>query len=97
MIREGKLLGLSANPSATTNVLYLGDGVTFEKGDKVYVILTDTVNKKPIPSCPQTIDVVPDYKPTQPSNAPAKKMIQNQHMVIQKGEALYDIYGQRIQ
>ena len=97
VIREGRLLDLSANQSATTNVLYLGDGVTFEKGDILYVILTDTVNKKPIPSCPQTINVVPDYKPTQPSNAPAKKMIQNQHMVIKKGEALYDIYGQRIQ
>ena len=80
---------------ATEPVLYLGDGVTFTIGDVVYVVLTD-VNDVTIPSCPQTITNVPDYTKPDTENAPARKKLINNHFVIEKGDGIYDIYGQRV-
>lgn len=78
-----------------TPVLYLGDGITFEVGDEVYVVLTES-GSEPIPSCSQTIETVPIYT-DQPSSAPAQKVIRNQRIVVLKDGKLYDMYGQRIE
>ena len=74
--------------------VYHVDG-TFEKGDEVYVVLTNKEGES-IPSCPQTIPNVPDFNP-QPNAAPAEKLMLNSRIVIRKGETLYDIYGQRVE
>lgn len=74
-------------------VLYLGEDVTFEVGDEVYVELTD-MSGMTIRSCAQNIDHVPNYKDGQ--NAPARKVIQNQRMIILREGQAYDIYGQKV-
>ena len=79
---------------ATDNVLYLGDGVTFEIGDQVYVELTN-LSGMTLPSCPLTIYSVPDYE-VHTDNAPARKTLQNNRFVIIKGDDTYDIYGQKV-
>lgn len=80
---------------ATSSILYLGQGVTFESGDIVYVMLTDK-DGMVLPSCSQVIEDVKDFNP-EPQNAPAYKELINRSIVIQKGEHSYNIYGQRIQ
>lgn len=80
---------------ATGSILYLGQGVTFNEGDVVYVELTDK-NGLTLPSCPQELHNIPDYT-QQPNNAPAHKVIQNQKIVILRDEKTYNIYGQRVQ
>ena len=79
---------------ATSSVLYLGDGVTFEIGDQVYVELTN-LSGMTLPSCPLTIYSVPDYE-VHTDNAPARKTLQNNRFVIIKGDDTYDIYGQKV-
>ena len=79
---------------ATSSVLYLGDGVTFEIGDQVYVELTN-LSGMTLPSCPLTIYSVPDYE-VHTDNAPARKTLQNNRFVIIKGDDVYDIYGQKV-
>ncbi len=79
---------------ATSSILYLGQGVTFESGDIVYVMLTDK-DGMVLPSCSQVIEDVKDFNP-EPQNAPAYKELINRSIVIQKGEHSYNIYGQRI-
>ena len=79
---------------ATSSILYLGHGVTFESGDVVYVLLTDK-DGMVLPSCSQVIEDVKDFNP-QPQNAPASKHLIDRKIVIQKGEHSYNIYGQRI-
>jgi len=79
---------------ATSSVLYLGDGVTFEIGDQVYVELTN-LSGLTLPSCPLTIYSVPDYE-VHTDNAPARKTLQNNRFVIIKGDDTYDIYGQKV-
>ena len=79
---------------ATSSILYLGQGVTFESGDVVYVLLTDK-DGMVLPSCSQVIEDVKDFNP-QPQNAPASKHLIDRKIVIQKGEHSYNIYGQRI-
>lgn len=79
---------------ATSSILYLGQGVTFESGDVVYVLLTDK-DGMVLPSCSQVIEDVKDFNP-QPQNAPASKHLIDRSIVIQKGEHSYNIYGQRI-
>lgn len=80
---------------ATGSILYLGQGVTFNEGDVVYVELTDK-NGLTLPSCPQELHNIPDYTQL-PNNAPAHKVIQNQKIVIMRDEKTYNIYGQRVQ
>lgn len=80
---------------ATESVLYLGQNVTFEYGDTVYVVLTDK-DGMTLPSCEQILKDIPDFNP-QEEAAPARKMIINRKFVIRKGDDMYDIYGQRIQ
>ncbi len=80
---------------ATESVLYLGDGVTFEIGDEVHVALIDK-NGVRIPSCGQTITSVPDYNKPDQQQAPARKMIINNKIVIQREDQTYDIYGQKV-
>ena len=80
-------------PGATEAVYHTDSA--FNYNDIYYVELT-TPDGVTIPSCAQHIESVPDYTP-QPAPAPAKKMIMNRQMVIQRGEEIYDIYGQRIQ
>ena len=80
---------------ATESVLYLGDGVTFEIGDEVHVALIDK-NGVRIPSCGQTITSVPDYNIPDQQQAPARKMIINNKIVIQREDQTYDIYGQKV-
>ena len=84
---------MAAGPEAS--ILYLGQGVTFESGDIVYVMLTDK-DGMVLPSCPQVITNVKDFNP-QPQNAPARKQLIDSRIVIKKGEQSYNIYGQRIQ
>ena len=79
---------------ATSSVLYLGDGVTFEIGDQVYVELTN-LSGMTLPSCPLTIYSVPDYE-VHTDNVPARKTLQNNRFVIIKGDDTYDIYGQKV-
>ena len=79
---------------ATESILYLGQGVTFNKGDVVYVELTDK-NGMTLPSCSQTLINIPDY--SSQSNSPARKLIQNSHIVILRDEKTYNVYGQRVQ
>ena len=79
---------------ATSSVLYLGDGVTFEIGDQVYVELTN-FSGLTLPSCPLTIYSVPDYE-VHTDNVPARKTLQNNRFVIIKGDDTYDIYGQKV-
>ena len=76
-------------------VVYLGDGVTFEIGDEVYVILTNSNGT--LPSCTYRIEDAPDYTPADKSQAPARKLLIDNHFVIQKGNDIYDIYGQKVQ
>lgn len=84
---------MAAGPEAS--ILYLGQGVTFESGDIVYVVLTDK-DGMTLPSCQQVITNVKDFNP-QPQNAPASKHLIDRRIVIKKGEQSYNIYGQRIQ
>ncbi len=83
---------MAAGPEVS--ILYLGQGVTFESGDVVYVVLTDK-DGMTLPSCPQVITNVKDFNP-QPQNAPATKQLIDRRIVIKKGEQSYNIYGQRI-
>ena len=72
---------------------------SFVIGDEYFVMLTNDKNVT-LPSCPQTIQTnTIDQKPqsSQSQPAPAQKLIINRRMVIQKGDMMYDIYGQRIQ
>ena len=84
---------MAAGPEVS--ILYLGQGVTFESGDIVYVVLTDK-DGMTLPSCQQVITDVKDFNP-QPQNAPASKHLIDRRIVIKKGEQSYNIYGQRIQ
>lgn len=84
---------MAAGPEAS--ILYLGQGVTFESGDIVYVVLTDK-DGMTLPSCSQVIEDVKDFNP-EPQNAPASKHLIDRRIVIKKGEQSYNIYGQRIQ
>lgn len=84
---------MAAGPEAS--ILYLGQGVTFESGDVVYIVLTDK-DGMTLPSCPQVITNVKDFNPQQ-QNAPARKQLIDSRIVIKKGEQSYNIYGQRIQ
>ena len=79
------------------SVLYLGQNITFENGDSVYVVLTD-VRGVTLPSCPQWLREIPDYNLEEegPSQAPARKMLINGQFIIRRDDADYDIYGQRV-
>ena len=59
-----------------------------------YVVLTDK-NGMTLPSCSQTVaarTVVPN------ANAmPAQKLLRNQQIYIQVGDAIYDLFGQKVQ
>lgn len=83
---------MAAGPEVS--ILYLGQGVTFQSGDIVYVVLTDK-DGMTLPSCQQVITNVKDFNP-QPQNAPATKQLIDRRIVIKKGEQSYNIYGQRI-
>lgn len=83
---------MAAGPEVS--ILYLGQGVTFQSGDVVYVVLTDK-DGMTLPSCQQVITNVKDFNP-QPQNAPATKQLIDRRIVIKKGEQSYNIYGQRI-
>lgn len=67
----------------------------FTLGDVYYVVLMDK-NGLELPSCPQTIEDVPDYNPTQ-EQAPASKHLINRQIVIRKGDQSFNVFGQRIQ
>ncbi|MGN0226851.1 MAG: PKD domain-containing protein [Paludibacteraceae bacterium] len=75
---------------ATESVYHL-DGI-FAVNDEVYVVLTDNEGMQ-LPSCPITIETVPDFN----SQAAVQKRLVNQQMVIQHGNRIYNLYGQRIQ
>ena len=80
---------------ATEPVLYLGDGVTFDIGDDVYVELTN-LSGQTLPSCSQKINTVPDYTATEMDKAQVRKILINNHFVIMRGNGTYDIYGQKV-
>ena len=67
----------------------------FQPNDEVYVILTEQ-NGLRLPSCTQVLTEIPDYEPTS-NQAPAQKKLLHQRIVIQIGDATYDIYGQRVE
>jgi hypothetical protein len=88
---------LVAGPEVS--VLYLGQGITFEEGDEVYVKLTEKTGAIPVlPSCRVLIEDVPNYDTTPDKNqAPATKRLVNRQIVINKGDKTYNIYGQLVQ
>ena len=90
LIRDGKdeIIGTDAS------ILYLGQGIPFENGDIVYVVLTDN-NGMTLPSCTQTLLEIPDYNLEDTAPAPARKLIINHQFIIRKGDVDYNIYGQR--
>lgn len=65
----------------------------FTLGDEYFVLLTDKSGLT-LPSCSQTINDVPDLN--QRNATPAKKVVSNQHMYIEREGQTYTIYGQRI-
>ena len=80
---------------ANSSIYYLGQGNTFNEGDVVYVLLTDK-DGLVLPSCPQTLTDIQDYNPEPEEPAQAHKKIVNRRFVIQRGEEIYDIYGQKV-
>lgn len=76
---------------ATESVYH--DPNPFTAGDEYYVVLTDK-NGASLPSCPQTIENVPDFTP-QENGAPAKVLI-NQRMYIILDNQMYDMFGQKV-
>ena len=81
-----------AVPNATNSVYHAE--TPFQAGDIVYVLLTDN-NGQSLPSCPLVITRVPDLEPQQ-QHAPARKLILDQHMFIDRAGTIYDIYGQKV-
>lgn len=81
-----------AMPNATNSVYHAE--TPFQAGDIVYVLLTDN-NGQSLPSCPLVITSVPDLEPQQ-QHAPARKLILDQHMFIDRAGTIYDIYGQKV-
>ena len=80
---------------ANSSIYYLGQGNTFNEGDVVYVLLTDK-DGLVLPSCPQTLTDIQDYNPEPEEPAQAHKKIVDRRFVIQRGEDIYDIYGQKV-
>lgn len=81
---------------ATESILYLGQGVAFDEGDEVFVLLTDK-DGMILPSCSQILTDIQDYNPEEEEPAQAQKKIVDRRFVIQKGDDIYDIYGQKVQ
>ena len=79
---------------ATSSILYLGEGIPFNVGDVVYVVLTDKSGMV-LPSCPQILTDIPDLD-GDANQAPAQKVLINSKFLILKGDMTYDIYGQRV-
>lgn len=80
---------------ATSSILYLGEGISFNEGDIVYVVLTDKSGMV-LPSCAQIIEKLPPLEDNT-NNAPAQKVLINKKFRIIKGDMTFDIYGQRVQ
>ena len=80
---------------ATSSILYLGEGISFNEGDIVYVVLTDKSGMV-LPSCAQIIEKLPPLDDNT-NNAPAQKVLINNKFRIIKGDMTFDIYGQRVQ
>ena len=80
---------------ATSSILYLGEGISFNEGDIVYVVLTDKSGMV-LPSCAQIIEKLPPLEDNT-NNAPAQKVLINNKFRIIKGDMTFDIYGQRVQ
>ena len=59
-----------------------------------FVMLTD-MNDMTLPSCSQTV-VARDITSQPTEEAPAKKVMYNNHICISIGDTLYDIYGQKV-
>lgn len=78
---------------ATESVCHI-DGM-FAANDVVYVVLTDNEGLQ-LPSCPITIETVPDFN-AQSNQMPAEKIIIDNRMVIRQGTSIFNIYGQRVQ
>ena len=78
-----------------SSILYLGEGIPFNIGDVVFVVLTDKSGMV-LPSCSQTIENLPDLDGTA-NKAPAKKVLIKDKFRIIRDEITYDIYGQRVQ
>ena len=80
-------------PGATESVCHIDE--SFAVNDAVYVVLTDKQGLA-LPSCPQTIETVPDFN-AQSNQMPAEKIIIDNRMVIRQGTSIFNIYGQRVQ
>jgi hypothetical protein len=76
---------------ATQSIYHTAEPFTL--GDEYFVLLTDKSGLT-LPSCSQTINDVPDLN--QRNAMPAKKVVSNQHMYIEREGQTYTIYGQRI-
>ena len=80
-----------------SSILYLGEGIPFNEGDIVYVVLTDKSGMV-LPSCAQTLkDIDPNMGNGVSNQAPAKKVLINDKFRIIKDNMTFDIYGQRVQ
>lgn len=87
---------IDAIVGANASVYYNGD--PFLENDIVYVRLKETTKNYMLPSCSQTITVVPDFTPEEQQQAPAaQKRLVNNRMVIIKDDCTYNMYGQRVQ
>ena len=87
---------IDAIVGANASVYYNGD--PFLENDTVYVRLKETTKNYMLPSCSQTITVVPDFTPEEQQQAPAaQKRLVNNRMVIIKDDCTYNMYGQRVQ
>jgi hypothetical protein len=96
LVRNDQDTILATGPEA--NVLYLGEGTTFELRDVVYVVLTDKSGViGPLRSCDYEIRDVPSYDDqANQAPSPATKKLVNRQIVINKGDKSYNIYGQVI-
>lgn len=77
---------------ATESIYHTTEPYTL--GDEYFVVLTDKYGLT-LPSCPQTINSVPNFN-TQQNTPKASKVVDHQQMYIVREGIRYTIYGQRI-
>ena len=80
-------------PGATESVYHTEEPFTL--GDTYFVMLT-RADGLVLPSCPQTIEIVPNYELDQNQAPQARKQMINQRLYIYIEDRVYDSHGQRI-
>ena len=80
-------------PGATESVYHTEEPFTL--GDTYFVMLT-RADGLVLPSCPQIIEIVPNYELDQNQAPQARKQMINQRLYIYIEDRVYDSHGQRI-